>query len=208
MLGDLFSWLEGLSGNTWFLGVILIIAILDSVIPVVPSESMVIIGGVSAGLGDQNIVLVIVVAMIGAFVGDNMAYQLGHSAGPLLKRFFFRGAKGEKRLAWAEQQLRTRGGMLLITARFVPGGRTAITTTSGLTAQPRRRFVLFVGIASVIWATYAALLGFIGGKTFADNHTLAFLMAFGAALSVTVLIEVVRKVRHRDGKAGATAAAP
>ena len=206
MLGDFFSWLEGLSGHTWFLAIILLIALADSVIPVVPSESMVIIGGVSAGLGRLNVALVIVAAMVGAFLGDNLAYQIGQSAGPFLRRYLFRGAKGNKRLSWAEQQLQTRGGMLLITARFVPGGRTAITTVSGLTGQDRRRFVLFVGLASVIWATYATLLGYIGGKAFADNHTKAFVVAFGAALSVTFLIEIVRKIRH-SGEAKGTAEA-
>ena len=142
MLGEFFSWLEGLSGHTWFLAIIFLIAFADSVLPIVPSESMVIIGGVSAGLGQLNVVLVILVAMIGAFLGDNMAYQIGRSAGPFLRRFLFPGAKGEKRLSWAEQQLKTRGGMLLITARFIPGGRTAITTVSGLTGQDRRRFVV------------------------------------------------------------------
>ena len=109
MLGDFFSWLEGLSGHTWFLAIIFLIAFADSVIPIVPSETMVIIGGVSAGLGQLNVVLVILVAMIGAFLGDNMAYQIGRSAGPFLRRFLFRGAKGEKRLSWAEQQLKSRG---------------------------------------------------------------------------------------------------
>ena len=47
-------------------------------------------------------------------------------------------------------------------------------------------------IAVVIWASYASLLGYFGGKTFQESHTLAFLVAFGTALSVTVLIEIVR----------------
>jgi hypothetical protein len=41
------------------------------------------------------------------------------------------------------------------------------------------------------------LLGFIGGKSFADNHTKAFLIAFTSAFSVTIVIEVVRAVLKR-----------
>ena len=87
--------------------------------------------------------------------------------------------------------------MLLVTARFVPGGRTVVTFTSGLTRQPFRRFVGFIAFATIVWACYAALLGFIGGKAFADNHALAFLVAFGIALGVTAVIELIRHVRHR-----------
>jgi hypothetical protein len=36
------------------------------------------------------------------------------------------------------------------------------------------------------------LLGFIGGKTFEDNHTMAFIFAFGCAIGVTAFIELVR----------------
>jgi hypothetical protein len=33
--------------------------------------------------------------------------------------------------------------------------------------------------------------------TFKDNHTAAFALAFGAAISVTVVIEIIRAIRHR-----------
>ena len=204
VLGDFFGWignlidrLAELSGSPSFLLVIFAIAAFDSVVPIVPSETMVIIGGVAAGQGDQLLPLVIVCGALGAFLGDNAAYQLGVSAEGFLRRTLFRGSKGLKRLDWAARQLEARGGLLLLTARFIPGGRTAITVSCGVTRQPRRRFALFDGLACVIWATYAATLGFVGGKTFEDNHTLAFVIAFTAAVSVTLVIEIVRHLRHR-----------
>jgi membrane protein DedA with SNARE-associated domain len=200
LLGDLFDHLEDWSGAWWFLLVILAIAFFDSVIPVVPSETTVIIGGVAAGTGDQVLLLVIACGAVGAFAGDNAAYELGYRAQGLVRRLLFRGEKGERRLEWAARQLRSRGGLLLVTARFIPGGRTAITVSSGVTAQPRSRFALFDGIACLIWATYAAVLGYAGGKTFEDNHTAAFLVAFAAALSVTGVIELIRFLRHRNAK--------
>jgi membrane protein DedA with SNARE-associated domain len=72
-----------------------------------------------------------------------------------------------------------------------------VTFTSGLTRQPFRRFLGFILFAAAVWATYAALLGFAGGKTFADNHTVAFLVAFGCALAVSGVIELIRWLRHR-----------
>ena len=71
-----------------------------------------------------------------------------------------------------------------------------------MTRQPRPWFVGWDVAAVVIWANYAALLGFIGGKSFEDNHTLAFLIAFTTAISVTALIELVRWVLHRAKRAG------
>ena len=64
---DLTDWLDRVSGNWWFLLVILAVAFFDSVIPIVPSETCVIIGGVAAGLGTQNLFLVIAAGAVGAF---------------------------------------------------------------------------------------------------------------------------------------------
>ena len=86
LIGSAFSWLSDLTdkladwaGNWWFLGVIFIIAVLDSVIPVVPSETTVIIGGVAVATGTAPYPLLAVIAAGagGAFVGDNMAYAIG-----------------------------------------------------------------------------------------------------------------------------------
>jgi membrane protein DedA with SNARE-associated domain len=89
-------------------------------------------------------------------------------------------------------QIHERGGLLLITARFIPGGRTILTLACGITKQERKWFTGWIIAAAAIWSTYASLLGFIGGKTFEDNHTLAFIFAFGCAIGVTALIELVR----------------
>jgi membrane protein DedA with SNARE-associated domain len=100
-------------------------------------------------------------------------------------------------LRWAQHQIENRGGNLLITARFIPGGRTIVTLSCGITGQSRRWFMKWSAIAAVIWGLYATLLGFIGGKSFQDNHTKAFLTAFSIAIVSTVLVEVIRHFRNR-----------
>jgi membrane protein DedA with SNARE-associated domain len=197
VLTDFSGWLSDFSGNWWFLGIVFAIAFLDSIVPIVPSETMVIIGGVAAGQGQQYLVAVIAAGAVGAFLGDNSAYMIGARMSGFIQRRADQRESTQRRLDWAAEQIRVRGGLLLITARFIPGGRTALTVSSGITHQPRRWFVGWITIAVMIWATYAALLGYIGGKAFEDNHTMAFLVAFGAALGMTVLIEVVRHVRNR-----------
>jgi len=199
------DWLKDFSDGWWFLLVLFLVALFDSVVPVVPSETLVIIGGVAAGLGDQNLFLVIACGAGGAFLGDNAAYLIGAKLTHVVERHAVQRPKLRQRLQWAADQIHERGGLLLITARFIPGGRTALTVSSGLTGQPRRWFMGWVAAAVIIWATYAALLGYVGGKAFADNHTLAFLVAFVAAVSVTLLVELVRHLKSR--RAGATDAA-
>ena len=193
-----------LSQNPWFLLFLFVVAFLDSVFPVVPSEFSVIAGGVASGGGmridDQRVLpvlLVIVIAAIGAYLGDSFAYLIGNRSDKLLRRIFFRGEKGEKRLIATGNQIRKRGGLLLITARFIPGGRTAMTFSCGLTGQPFLAwFTRWDLLATSLWATYGGLLGFFFGSAVEDPST-ALWVAFGFALSVTVLIEVGRWLRER-----------
>lgn len=192
-----FDWLKDFSSSPWFYAIIFVIAVLDSVLPIVPSETLVIIGGVSAGLGNLWIPIVIMVAASGAFIGDNMSYLIGREASDWVMRRQTRTEKGAARMTKIVEQVHERGGLLLITARFIPGGRTALTLSCGVTRQPRRWFVGWSAVAAVIWGNYAALLGFIGGKSFEENHTTAFIIAFLAAFSVTALIEVVRWLLKR-----------
>ena len=69
LIGGAFSWISDLTdklgdwaGNWWFLGVIFAIALLDSVIPIVPSETTVIVGGVAVATGDAPYPLIAVIA--------------------------------------------------------------------------------------------------------------------------------------------------
>ncbi len=203
IITDLTDKLDELSANWWFLLIIFAIALLDSVIPIVPSETTVIIGGVAAGQGNQNIALVIFAGALGAFIGDNVAYTIGDKFKGAVGRWADRKIERRARLDGAARQIRKRGGMLLITARFIPGGRTLLTISSGVTEQPRRWFAGWIAVATIIWASYAGLLGFFFGQAFEDDHALAFWLAFATALSITGLIELVRWLRERRKPAGA-----
>ena len=112
----------------------------------------------------------------------------------------FSGEKSRKAFQWAEEQIEERGFYLIIIARFIPGGRTAVTFSSGYThGISYRRFVVADVIAAVIWGSYAALLGYIGGKQFEDDPWKGLLLAFVVAVSVAGLVELVRHLRRASG---------
>ena len=205
---DLFHTVEELitelSQNPWFFAILFAVALLDSVVPIVPSEFSVIAGGVSAGAGTLidgrpvlSIVLVILCGALGAYAGDSLAYWIGNRSDRVLKRIFFRGEKGDNRLFATGEQIRKRGGMLLITARFIPGGRTAMTFSCGLTGQPFLAwFTKWDLLATSLWASYAGLLGYFAASAI-ENQSTALWLAFGFALGVTLLIEIIRWLFER-----------
>jgi membrane-associated protein len=211
--GDLGNWIGSLvdhideaAGNWWFLAVVVAVALADSIVPVAPSETVVIVAGVAiaTGTAPYPLWLLILVAAGGAFVGDNIAYGIGRLFGGRVQRRADRKPTFAHKLDVARDQIRQRGGLLLITARFLPGGRTLVTLTCGVTRQPHRWFMGWDLLATLIWATYGAGLAFIVGRPLQDHHALAFLAAFAAAVAVNIVIEVVRRVRHRDQVPDAT----
>ena len=182
---------------------------LDAIFPALPGESAVIALGVAtAGSADPRIALLVGCAAVGAFAGDNLSYLLGRRFGPAVQRRFFTTPKGIKARAWAERSLDRYGTQLIVVCRFIPGGRTAVTLTCGLTGYPRRRFVAATALAAVIWALYAFFIGRIGGQAFEDNPWIGLVIAFGASIAVSAVIEAVRRLlARRRRRAGAEAAA-
>ena len=77
---EFFNGLKDFSDSYWFYLIIFIVAMLDSVLPIVPSETLVIIGGVSAGSGSLSLGIVLLCAAIGAFIGDHLSYEIGKQA--------------------------------------------------------------------------------------------------------------------------------
>jgi membrane-associated protein len=176
--------------------VALIAPALDALLPVVPSETAVIALGVAtAGHSDPRIVVLVVLAACGAFLGDNLAYLLGRRFAPVVERRFFSGERGKRRRAWAEHALDRFGARIIIACRFIPGGRTAVTLTCGVVGYRRRSFVAATACAGLIWAAYAFLIGRLGGRTFEDRPWAGLLLALGAALVISALAEVLRQTR-------------
>jgi membrane protein DedA with SNARE-associated domain len=198
VLAFLNSLIDLLTGSMWAYPLLFGICAGDAVIPILPSETAMIVCGLQAARGELSLELVIVVGALGAFVGDNASYAGGRWVGQPFVDRFFSGEKARGRLEWAKGFLSDRGSYVLIVARFIPGGRTATTFTSGLVhLRWLTRFVPYVLVAAVLWALYGALLGYIGGRIFKDHPLYALLVAFGIAAGVAGLVEGGRWLRNR-----------
>lgn len=178
----------------------------DAVMPLFPSETVVIAGAVLAANGRLNIALVVVAAALGALIGDNTAYALGRGGLSRIVDRVLSSERNQARMAWARTQLRLSGAWIIIVARFVPGGRTATTYVSGTLEMPwHRRFLPADATAALIWSLFASGLGYFGGATFEHNLWLPLLIATGASIVVAGGGELVRR-KFLDRRTGGDAA--
>ncbi|WP_203335325.1 DedA family protein [Nocardioides limicola] len=199
---ELFAALEEfvlhMAGSWWILLALFLLCLIDGFFPPVPSESVVIaLAVLSAGGNGPNLGWVIVLAGLGAFIGDNIAYLIGRRV-PVRRVWLLRSTTGQRALAGAQRQLAHRGGVYILAGRFVPLGRVAVNMTAGAVAYPRPRFMGFAAAAAVVWASYSAVLGRSAGEALHAQPLLAVAVGItGGVLIGVVADRLLAAVRGR-----------
>ncbi|PVU82377.1 hypothetical protein DDP54_04480 [Cellulomonas sp. WB94] len=177
-------WILALAGSPWVFVALYAFATIDGFFPPIPSESVVIgLAALSASTGAPAIALLIPVAALGAFTGDQIAYTIGTKV-DLHSLRLFRGRNGRKALAWAENALAHRGSSFILAARYIPIGRVAVNMSAGALGFPRRRFVGLTALAGLTWAAYGTAIG-IGAGAWLKGHPVVAI-AVGIAVGVVV----------------------
>lgn len=195
-MGDaIMQLVEGAIESPWIYPALFAFAAIDGFFPLVPSESLLVTSGVFAASGEPELVLVIAAAGLGAFAGDHASYFAGRSLGARALRRARPGTRRGAALERGERVLAERGGLIIVVCRYIPGARTAITLTAGAVRYPLRSFSGFDALAAGSWAIYSALVGYVGGAAFEEDPYKGLALGLGLALTVTLLVELVRRVR-------------
>jgi len=203
------AWALALVGSPWIFVVLFLFAMVDGFFPPIPSESLVIaLAAVAIASGEPNIWLVMLAASLGAFTGDQIAYQIGTKVKVRQLRLLS-SARGQAAIDWAEHTLSKRGAAFIIAARYIPVGRVAVNMTAGAVGYPRRRFVGLTAIAAVTWAAYAALIGVGAGAWLGDNMVVAVSVGVVGGVTLGVVIDwVMRRFTHSSAPDAAGSDAP
>ena len=224
-MGDAIEWLLSLTGQLedWILGVadawwvhlmVYVLAAFDGFFPTVPSESTIVtLSSLWSSSGRPSIIFVGLAAWMGAWTGDNLGYLLGKKIG--WERFrFLREGKGRAAVDAAEGGLKKRALVFLMTARYIPFGRTAVNLVAGAVHYPHRHFWPRSLLSTFVWAVDSCAIGALAGAWFEDNHLLAITVALIAAVAMALIVERVIAVVHRkldqraERRAGAEAERP
>ena len=165
-----------------------------------PSETLVAgLAAMSATTGQPSMTLLVVAAVAGALLGDNLAYGLGRWWGAeKVAALRTRHHVLYRVMEWARSELDQRPVSVLLTARYIPLGRTAVTLTAGATGFPWRRFAPISLLAVVGWAAYNTLAGFLAGWWLRDHPVLGVGLAIVVAIVLGTLID--RLVRAVQGQ--------
>jgi membrane-associated protein len=113
-----------------------------------------------------NLLVLNIVLIVMAIVGDAVGFSIGYRAGPLIftreQSFFFR----KDHLDATQKFYEKHGGKTIILARFMPFARTFAPVVAGVGQMPYRRFLSFNIFGGVGWVTSMTFLGYFLGKLF------------------------------------------
>jgi membrane-associated protein len=163
-----------------------------------PGDSLLFTVGVVAGAGDLNIVIVNLVLMAAAMIGDSTGYLIGRSTGP---RIFNRP---NSRLFKREHLMRTHrfyekhGGKTIIYARFVPIIRTFAAFVAGVAQMPYLRFVPFSVCGAAGWVALMTTLGYTLGKVAFVRQYFDKVVLLIIVISLLPAISEVLKARRKE----------
>ncbi|HEY5852561.1 MAG TPA: VTT domain-containing protein [Aldersonia sp.] len=159
--------------SPWVWLLLLLVCALDAFFPPFPSDEVVVgLAAVAASTGAPALWSVVLVATVGAVIGDNLVYGVGRWIG--VDRFgWMRRPRAVAALKGAREILDRRGAVVILTARFVPVGRVAVNLGAGATRFPRTRFVPLIVAAAIGWAVFTVAIGALVGTRLDGQPLLA-----------------------------------
>jgi membrane protein DedA with SNARE-associated domain len=179
-----------------YLAVAAFVLLEDFGVPV-PGETILILGSVYAGTGRLSLPLVVLLAFLGAVLGDNIGFAIGHFGGrPLAERYGRYVLLTPARLDRATAIFERHGGKIITVARFIEGLRQANGIIAGIAGVHWRRFLAFNALGAALWVAAWTSVGYFSG-----SHIDSIYKALtkydgylGAAVGIALLVWLARHV--------------
>ena len=168
----MFAFLEAFFVEYGYAAVFFVLVICGFGVPI-PEDLTLVTGGVISGMGYTNPHIMFAVGMLGVLVGDGIMFAAGRIWGQKILRFKpIARIMTPKRYEQVQEKFDKYGNWVLFVARFLPGLRTAVFVTAGISRKVSYlRFILMDGLAALISVPIWIYLGEYGA------HNIDWLMA-------------------------------
>lgn len=164
MLSQFFQWLTETVLALGYSGIVVLMAIESSIIPL-PSELVMPPAGYLAAKGQMNGWLAVAAGTVGSVLGALVNYALAIFVGePVLRRYGKYVLVSERSLDRAEAYFRRHGEISTFIGRLLPVIRHLISIPAGMSRMSLGRFVGFTALGAGIWCGILTYLGWLIGR--------------------------------------------
>ncbi len=144
---------------------------LENIIPPIPSEIIMPLGGFYVYQGNLNFYVLVFFGLLGTVIGALPWYYLGKLLNEqkmsnfIEKRGKFIGITPndlKKSRKWFDKY----GVSLVFWGRLVPGIRTLISVPAGIELMPLAKFLIWTSLGSLIWIIALTVAGYVFGENY------------------------------------------
>lgn len=184
-----------------YLAVFVMLLICGFGVPI-PEDVTLVTGGVIAGLGYADVHTMFAVGMAGVLVGDGLVFTTGRLQGERVMRWRpVQRIMTPERFAAAQGAFARYGRWVMFVARFLPGLRTPVFLTAGITRRVSfGTWFLMDGLAALISVPIWVYLGYFGAQNWDWMFTILHRFQYGifALLGVGLVVGGVLWWRRRS----------
>ena len=161
-----------------------------------PGDSILFSAGlVAAAHGNVNIVILVTVIFLAAFMGDQVGFVLGRKIGrPYLERHS--GPRIEKMIERSERFYERTGWWAVVAARFFPWIRTFVPPIAGASHMNYYKFLSANALGALLWGVGITLAGYYAA-TLPWVKTSSYAIA-AFFITASVVSSLVSYRRHRQ----------
>jgi undecaprenyl-diphosphatase len=161
-----------------------------------PGEFAVIAGGVFAGQGNLEVVLLLALVWVACICGDSLSFYLGRRLGRgFLLRHGPRVRITEDRMRQVEGFFARRGGVTILIGRFIGFVRPIAPFIAGASKMSYRRFLPYDVAGAGLWSTTFVLLGYFSWRNIDTATAIASRGTLGVGTGVAVVVAAL--LAHR-----------
>ena len=161
-----------------------------------PGDSLLFSAGlVAAARNDINIVILVLLVFLAAFIGDQVGYVLGRKIGrPYFQR---RNSKQmQKMLAKSERFYERYGWWSVVIARYIPWVRTFVPPIAGTVKMNYYKFLTANALGALLWGSGITLAGFYSGSIpWVKDISYGLATFFIGASLISALLNYLREKR-------------
>jgi membrane protein DedA with SNARE-associated domain len=166
-----------------------------------PSNFLLIAAGVLIGLGQLDLSIIILLAVLAALLGDTIWYYIGRRSGYKVLGFLCRiSLEPDICVNNAKIIFLRHGERSLLVAKFVPGFSTFAQPVAGASKMSLPRFLLFDGLGSLLWIAIFVGLGYAFSDQFEliVEYAASFGWWFGAIIILGLAAYIGWKILKRQ----------
>jgi membrane-associated protein len=169
--------------------------------PLLPGDSLLFAAGALCGAGYLNPVIMVIVLIAAAIIGDAVNYSIGRRLGPAIfaatdQTTWMHRMLNREHLKRAHEFFEKYGGKAIVLARFVPIVRTFVPFVAGAGYTSYRAFAMYNVLGALFWVLSCFGLGYLFGNIpiVKKNFEIVALAIIAVSL-IPVVVEVIKARR-------------